>query len=58
MSVSGVCQICERGDAQFACDRCGAVVCEAHYDAETGYCTECAAEARGGPGGPGSTGPS
>ena len=50
MSVSGVCQLCETGQAQFSCDRCGAIVCEAHYDSATGFCTECAAEVRGGPG--------
>lgn len=47
MSVSGVCQICGAGGAEFACDRCGSVVCETHYDTDTGFCTECATEVRG-----------
>lgn len=42
MSVTGICQICESAEARFACDRCGRVVCETHYDRETGLCTECA----------------
>jgi len=42
MSVTGICQICESAEATFACDRCGRVVCDAHYDRETGLCTECA----------------
>ncbi|GAA0286303.1 hypothetical protein GCM10009000_121830 [Halobacterium noricense] len=50
MSVTGLCQICESEQAQFSCDRCGALVCQAHYDPSTGYCTECAAEVRGGSG--------
>ncbi|MFB6073337.1 MAG: hypothetical protein ABEJ88_10285 [Halobacterium sp.] len=48
MSVSGLCSICENAQARFTCDRCGAVVCQAHYDADTGFCTECAAEVRRG----------
>ncbi|WP_336036581.1 zinc finger HIT domain-containing protein [Halobacterium yunchengense] len=50
MSVSGLCQICERQRADYQCSRCGALVCEAHYDPETGYCTDCAAEVRAGRG--------
>jgi hypothetical protein len=50
MSVTGLCQLCERGQAQFACDRCGTVVCDDHYDSATGLCTECAQEVRGGGG--------
>ncbi|WP_435099779.1 hypothetical protein [Halarchaeum sp. P4] len=46
MSVTGLCQICESAEARFACDRCGAVVCRAHYDAELGVCAECASEQR------------
>ncbi|GAD53744.1 hypothetical protein MBEHAL_2504 [Halarchaeum acidiphilum MH1-52-1] len=46
MSVTGLCQICESAEAQFACDRCGAVVCQAHYDPALGLCEECAAEER------------
>lgn len=50
MSITGVCQLCDSTGAQFGCDRCGAVVCQAHYDSQTGFCTECASEVRGGPG--------
>jgi len=46
MSVTGLCQICESAAAQFACERCGAVVCQAHYDPGLGLCEECAAEER------------
>lgn len=53
MSVTGLCQICESAEARFACDRCGAVVCDAHYDPQLGYCQECAAEARRSSGGNG-----
>jgi hypothetical protein len=47
MSVTGLCQICEN-QAQFACDRCGTVVCDVHYDSGLGLCTECAQDVRGG----------
>jgi hypothetical protein len=47
MSVTGLCQICERGEAVHQCPRCGALVCETHWDAGTGRCVECAAETRG-----------
>lgn len=50
MSVTGLCQTCGNAQAQFSCDRCGAVVCEQHYDAATGFCTECASEVRSGRG--------
>ena len=46
MSVSGMCEICGEGETAFGCDRCGKLVCDEHYDRETGYCTECAAELR------------
>ena len=47
MSVTGLCQICESAQAQFACDRCGRMVCETHYDRELGLCTDCAKRVRG-----------
>ena len=47
MSVSGLCQICEVREAQFTCDNCGAVVCEDHYDEDTGLCADCVRLARG-----------
>lgn len=46
MSVSGLCEICEADTIEDQCDRCGKLVCEDHYDRETGLCTDCAAEAR------------
>lgn len=46
MSVSGLCEICEAATIEDQCDRCGRLVCEDHYDRETGLCTDCAAEAR------------
>ncbi|MFB6134272.1 MAG: zinc finger HIT domain-containing protein [Halanaeroarchaeum sp.] len=47
MSVSGLCEICERGEATHACDRCGALVCSEHYDESSGLCSECAAAGGG-----------
>jgi hypothetical protein len=52
MSVSGLCNVCGRGETTHVCDRCGAFVCERHYDHEAGLCTECAAELRRGRAGP------
>jgi hypothetical protein len=43
MSVTGLCQICESAQANHSCPRCGRVVCETHYDPESGLCTEDAA---------------
>lgn len=48
MSVQGVCEICEAKPVVDGCDRCGRLVCEDHYDASTGLCTQCLA-AVGGP---------
>lgn len=45
MSVEGLCQICENRTADHQCNRCGALVCQVHYDAETGLCADCASEA-------------
>ncbi|MFB6134727.1 MAG: zinc finger HIT domain-containing protein [Halanaeroarchaeum sp.] len=42
MSVEGLCHVCERGPARYACERCGSLVCENHYDRETGLCSGCA----------------
>jgi hypothetical protein len=44
MSVSGLCAVCNRPDVEHTCDRCGSLVCDRHWDAETGFCVECAAE--------------
>ncbi|MFC7046593.1 hypothetical protein ACFQH6_15330 [Halobacteriaceae archaeon GCM10025711] len=46
MSVSGLCQICENAPARHSCERCGAVVCDAHFDTAAGYCLDCATEVR------------
>lgn len=46
MSVAGLCEICETATIEDRCDRCGNLVCEDHYDRDTGLCTDCAAEAR------------
>ncbi|WP_201289548.1 hypothetical protein [Halobaculum saliterrae] len=45
MSVTGLCQVCESAAANVSCDRCGAAVCRDHYDADTGFCADCAANA-------------
>ncbi|WP_199174700.1 hypothetical protein [Halegenticoccus soli] len=47
MSVTGVCQICEAAEATHACDQCGTLVCERHYDREHGVCVRCAASLGG-----------
>lgn len=44
MSVSGLCEICNRADISHTCDRCGRLVCEDHFDDEVGFCVDCAAE--------------
>jgi hypothetical protein len=49
MSVAGLCEICEGSTVEDSCDRCGRVVCAKHYDAETGYCTDCLSELGGPP---------
>lgn len=46
MSVSGLCGICDRAEATHVCDRCGTQVCETHYDAALGVCSECATDIR------------
>ncbi|WP_049985008.1 zinc finger HIT domain-containing protein [Halobellus rufus] len=42
MSVTGLCQICERREAEYACHRCGAAVCSIHFETEQGVCVNCA----------------
>ncbi|RRJ29413.1 hypothetical protein EIK79_12275 [Halocatena pleomorpha] len=49
MSVQTLCQICESAPAEYQCTRCGALVCAAHYDKETGLCTDCATAIRDSP---------
>jgi hypothetical protein len=55
MSVSGLCEICESATVEDSCKRCGRLVCEKHYDRETGLCTDCLAELGGKPTGDGET---
>jgi hypothetical protein len=50
MSVSGLCQVCESSAAEESCERCGALVCEKHYDAEHAMCVSCVAETTHGDG--------
>ncbi|QZP37493.1 hypothetical protein [Halobaculum magnesiiphilum] len=45
MSVTGLCQICERETASHTCPGCGAVVCDDHWDGERRLCADCAAGA-------------
>jgi hypothetical protein len=44
MSVSSPCEICASADVEGACQRCGQLVCERHFEEELGLCVECAAE--------------
>lgn len=47
MSVSSPCEICGRADVSEACDRCGQLVCDRHFEEETGLCLDCSAEVGG-----------
>jgi hypothetical protein len=47
MSVAGPCEICLTGTVEHTCDRCGALVCERHFDETSGLCVDCAAESGG-----------
>ena len=49
MSVTGLCELCTTNEVVDGCDRCGRLVCETHYDEETGLCTDCLREAGGRP---------
>lgn len=42
MSVSGLCQICERAEARHSCRICGRQVCEDHWNEAVGTCSPCA----------------
>ena len=44
MSVSGLCEICQRPNVDHTCDRCGKLVCDRHFDERSGVCSECASE--------------
>lgn len=50
MSVSGSCEICVSGEVQHTCSRCAQLVCDDHFDTETGLCVECVAEVSSGRG--------
>jgi hypothetical protein len=49
MSVTGLCELCTTNEVVDGCDRCGRLVCEAHYDEETGLCTDCLKDVGGKP---------
>lgn len=49
MSLSGLCEICERPGVEHTCDRCGKLVCDRHFDASVDVCVQCAAELGQGP---------
>lgn len=44
MSVAGPCEICGRNTVEDTCERCGRLVCDDHFEASLGYCTECAGD--------------
>jgi len=44
MSISGPCEICNSAEVEHTCNRCAKLVCDRHFDEDTGYCVECAAE--------------
>ncbi len=47
MSVSSPCEICQRADVDHTCDRCGKLVCDRHFDDDSGFCVECAVDVTG-----------
>ncbi|MFB6165638.1 MAG: hypothetical protein ABEJ31_10810 [Haloarculaceae archaeon] len=49
MSVSGICEICGVGEIRNTCSRCAQLVCEEHFDEETGICLECLSQVGGRP---------
>jgi hypothetical protein len=50
MSVSGNCEICVTGEVRHTCSRCAQLVCDEHFDEETGLCVECLSDVGGGRG--------
>jgi hypothetical protein len=42
MSVTGTCQLCGSRPATQMCDRCGTQICVMDFDAEMGFCADCA----------------
>lgn len=49
MSVSGLCGICQTGRATHTCELCGEVVCDDHYQGQSGACSLCASPTTGDP---------
>jgi len=47
MSAASPCEICGTPAVEFTCTRCASLVCEEHYNRETGLCVECQAEVGG-----------
>jgi hypothetical protein len=47
MSVSGICEVCGVGEVHHTCSRCAQLVCDEHFDTETGLCIECLSEVGG-----------
>lgn len=41
VSIHTTCAVCEAAVADRTCSYCGQTVCEAHFDAERGRCTDC-----------------
>jgi len=39
--IKGQCMVCGKMGTMHSCMLCGSLVCELHYDPETGLCTEC-----------------
>jgi len=52
MSVSGSCEICVTGEVAHTCSRCAQLVCDEHFDEETGLCVECVSDVSGSENGP------
>jgi hypothetical protein len=48
MSVSGNCEVCTVGEVSHTCPRCAQLVCDEHFDEETGLCVECLSQVGGG----------
>ena len=44
MSLTGVCDVCERAPATDTCTSCGSIVCRRHYVPARGACVSCAGE--------------
>lgn len=50
MSFTGVCQVCETAEADYACEQCGTFVCNAHFDRASRRCGDCRPTPRSGGG--------